>query len=212
MANINLTAYHTCHLQGSAKDIFENSPYKSENSKPQWLGNGYYFWTDDDFFAHRWGKLSKKYPDGYAITKYEIQIPKDILLDLVGNVKDQRLFCKQIILYAQKMEKASQDLYKIPISKVLDHLRRQAINDQKFFSYQAIKATDYSKKFCHSYPFLENGKEKLTIPSRQQLYLQDIYFLQKKTLYELYQFTQNSSYKKINIANLECNYQERKND
>lgn len=212
MTNINLTAYHTCHLQGSAKGIFENSPYKSEPNKPQWLGNGYYFWTDCDFFAHQWGKLLKKYPKGYAITEYSIQIPQNLLLDLVGNVKDQRYFCKQILLYAQKMKIASQDLYKIPISKVLDHLRRQAINDQQLFPYQAIKAVDYSKKYCHSYPFLENGKEKLTIPSRQQLYLQDICFLQTKRMYELYQLNQDGSYKKINVANLECDYQEKKND
>lgn len=210
MANVHLTAYHTCHLQGSIKDIFEKSPYESQPSKPQWLGNGFYFWTDSDFFAHKWGKLSDKYPKGYAITQYTIQIPQNILLDLVGNVQDQMLFREQILKYAKKFNVLAEDINKIPISKVLAHLRLLAKSDKSKFQYRAIKAVDYSRKHTHSYPFLENGKERLVIPSRQQLYLEDLSFLQTKRLYELYQLNQlnsyNNSYKKLNIKNLEFSY------
>ncbi|POY42012.1 hypothetical protein C3Z13_08435 [Avibacterium endocarditidis] len=83
------TVYHTCHLEGSLISIFENSPYRCITTTPQWLGNGYYFWTDSEFFAHKWGLLKDKYPKGYAITEYLVDIPKDSFLDLVGNVKDQ---------------------------------------------------------------------------------------------------------------------------
>lgn len=216
MANVKLTAYHTCHLQGAVKAIFENSPYKSEPNKPQWLGDGYYFWTDCDFFAHQWGKLSKKYPNGYVITRYDIQIPQNALLDLVGNVKDQLLFHKQILQYADKLQDASLNVNDIPISKVLAHLRLLSQNDENKFAYQAIKAVDYSKNHKHSFPFLDGNKERLVIPSRQQLYLQTLCFLHTKTLHQAYKLqethTQNVTYEKLKVTNFEYRYKEQSND
>lgn len=207
MANIRLTAYHTCHLQGSPKEIFDKSPYKSQSNKPQWLGDGYYFWTDCDFFAHKWGKLSDKYPNGYAITEYTIQISKNILLDLVGNVQDQIYFRKQILKYAEKVNVLPKDINEIPISKVLDHLRLLAKADETKFQYRAIKAVDYSKKHSNSFPFLENGKERSIIPSRQQLFLDSLDFLQTKRLHNLYQLnSRNNTYKKFNTTNFEFSY------
>lgn len=222
MANVKLTAYHTCHLQESVKVAFNGSPYKSELNKPQWLGDGYYFWTDSDFFAHQWGRLSNKYPKGYVITQYDIQIPKDVLLDLVGNVKDQLFFHRQIIEYAKKMNVASQDIHKIPISKVLAHLRSISQNNDSRFVYQAIKVADYQdramersnnkKKYSFSYPFLENGQEKLVIPSRQQLYLENLTYLKSKKLYEIWQFNGKSHISIPIKQNFEYHYLEQSND
>lgn len=216
MANVKLTAYHTCHLQESVKVAFNGSPYKSELNKPQWLGDGYYFWTDSDFFAHQWGRLSNKYPKGYVITQYDIQIPKNILLDLVGNVKDQLLFREQILQYANKLQGASLNVNDIPISKVLAHLRLLSQNDENKFAYQAIKAVDYSKNHKHSFPFLDGKKERLVIPSRQQLYLQTLCFLHTKTLHQAYKLqkthTQNVTYEKLKVTNFEYRYKEQSND
>lgn len=199
---IPFEAYHTCNLEGPIKIIFDASPYKSDPKKSQWLGNGYYFWTDCDLFAHHWGRL--KYEKGYVITKYSIQIPKHSLLDLVGNVQDQIYFKGIINIYAEKLGielKNKEDAMKIPISRVLEHLRLLAHNDEKYFSFKAIRAVDYQSKDSRSYPFLDNGIEKIVIPSRQQLYLENLEFLEMKQLHGCYQYS-GKSYNKINNINL----------
>ncbi|MDO9831142.1 hypothetical protein Q7381_04190 [Glaesserella parasuis] len=199
--NITFLGYHTCHLEGSLNTIFKDSPYKSREDVSQWLGYGYYFWTDSDYFADKWGKRKSKYPRGYAITEYLIDIPKDLLLDLVGNVKDQLVFRDQILLYAERMGlelKNKEDALKIPISKVLDHLRLQAQKDKNMFPFNAIKAMDYNSIDTLSYKFTDDckQKEKIPIPSRQQLYLKDLSFLKRKSLIHVQNFNANK-YKPI---------------
>lgn len=201
---IQIEAYHTCHFKGTQKDIFNNSPYCSDPDKKQWLGNGYYFWTDHDLFAHAWGKQTEKYPKGYAITQYIIEIPRNMLLDLVGNVKDQLMFREQILKYARKMGvelNNKQQALQIPISKVLDHLRlAQHLDEANNFSYSVIKAVDYSSTHSYSYPFIEGKHEKIVIPSRQQIYLQDICFLKTKKMHCLYRLDQGKHQKYTEIS------------
>ena len=201
------TVYHTCHLEGSLKSIFENSPYKCTPTAPQWLGNGYYFWTDSDFFAHKWGKQKGKYPKGYAITEYLVEIPENSLLDLVGNVKDQLIFVEQIKIYVERMgiELGSKsDAKNIPISKVLDHFRALSKSDQSKFKYDAIKAMDYSSVETYLYKFTEeaNQQELIPIPSRQQLFLNDLFVLKNKKLFCAIR-VESRKYKNICIHNKE---------
>lgn len=182
------TIYHTCNLEGSLNSIFKDSPYKSDSTAYQWLGNGYYFWTDSDFFAHKWGERKDKYPKGYVITEYLVDIPENLFLDLVGNVKDQLVFKDQILNYVRRMNlelNGREDARNIPISKVLDHLRMLAQNNQDKFKYDAIKAMDYSSVHTYSYKFTEEAKQRelIPIPSRQQLYLSHQEFLRRKKLF-----------------------------
>lgn len=201
--NLTFTVYHTCHLEGSLDTIFEKSPYKCEPNTKQWLGEGYYFWTDSDFFAHMWGRRREKYPKGYAITEYLVVIPDESFLDLVGNVKDQLFFKKQIQMYAKKMElelKSKEDAKKIPISKVIAHLRTCLPNDKSAFKYDAIKAVDYSSSQTNFYRFVKDCMECMPIPSRQQLFLKELSFLKNKRLFYAAQWDISSKkYKRVNL-------------
>lgn len=182
--SLTFTVYHTCHLEGSLNTIFNDSPYKCDPNQQQWLGVGYYFWTDCDYFAHLWGKRDDKYPKGYAITEYEVDIPEESFLDLVGNVKDQLFFKEQILEYVKKMGielKSKEEARNIPVSKVIDHLRASLPNNESACRYDAIRAMDYSAK--NSYKFTENRNERIPIPSRQQLFLKDLSFLRIKRLF-----------------------------
>ncbi len=182
----NFTIYHTCHLENSINSTFENSPYKCSPDVPQWLGDGYYFWTDSDFFAHKWGKRPDKYPKGYVITQYSVNLPQNSFLDLVGNVKDQLLFKEQIKKYLERMgeELSRENARAIPISKVLDHLRLAKGGCRDYFKYDAIKAMDCSSIETFSYKFTEeeSQKELIPIPTRQQLFLRNLSFLKSKQL------------------------------
>lgn len=193
--------FHTCHLQGSARDIFNNSPYKSDSRLEQWLGQGYYFWTDSDYFAKCWGEKADKYPKGYAITSYILKISDELILDLVGNTRHQLKFKDQIIEYAYRMGielKDEQKALNIPISKVLDHLRGEAQRDSKLFKYSVIKVADKPKMSINS-PFLEGHNEKLIIPTRQQIYIDDLSFITYKELFSLRRRERNGKYANVQM-------------
>lgn len=200
-----MTAFHTCHLEGSPQQIYEKVPYSSDVSKEQWLGQGYYFWTDSCFFAEAWGKNLSKYPKGYAISKFDIEIPANSFLDLVGDVVHQLKFEEQIREYLHKMHQIKLDKEQarsIPISKMLDHLRTEAKDKHQdgevFFSYGAIRAADIASR-TYSYPYLEADKgtgtlsHKLYLPTRQQLYIACEFtaYLKSKDLYKLYRSVNN---------------------
>ena len=68
MVSTKIDAFHTCHLQGSISTILEKVPYHSNANEEQWLGQGYYFWTDSHFFATKWGERKDKYPNGSLYT------------------------------------------------------------------------------------------------------------------------------------------------
>ena len=38
-------------------NIFRNSPYECDTNDKQWLGVRYYFWTDSEYFAQKWGGI-----------------------------------------------------------------------------------------------------------------------------------------------------------
>ena len=99
----NIIAYHTSDLTEPIDDLKDLTPFHSNVNEPQWLGQGYYFWTDDDFYAHLWGCLKikndegisqYKYKNGYVITQFNISIEPNNLLDLVGNARQQIYFYK----------------------------------------------------------------------------------------------------------------------
>lgn len=211
MVSTQIDAFHTCHLQGSIPTIFENVPYHSNTDEEQWLGQGYYFWTDSHFFAIKWGERKDKYPNGYVITKFIIEIPTTDLLDLVGNVSHQLEFEKQIRAYLSRMstELTRETAKDIPVSKMLDHLREQAkIENQagrEFFSYSAIKAADMAKCTL-KYPYLEGERDgfqhHLYLPTRQQLFISEKYasYLRNKELFQIRRLVRNQ-YQVVQLPN-----------
>lgn len=210
MVSKTIETFHTCHLEGSASDILRNVPYHSNLDEQQWLGQGYYFWTDSDFYARKWGERKDKYPKGYVITKFTIEIPTDFFLDLVGNVSHQLEFEKQIKAYLAKSSEIldARTARLIPVSKMLDHLRNQAKDEIKagkeFFSYSAIKAADMAKCTL-KYPYLEGQNdtfgEHLYLPTRQQLFIsKDLeYLLGNKELFIMRRLDSNQRYQTMRI-------------
>ncbi|MEO4110896.1 hypothetical protein [Acinetobacter pittii] len=194
-----ITGFHTCHLQGSVQQIYDNVPYCSDKHREQWLGQGYYFWTDSCLFAEAWGRNSSKYPNGYVITKFELEIPVDEILDLVGNVADQLNLEQQIREYLARMsqELSNETAKSIPVSKMLDHLRAKAKEKQEqgesFFAYSAIKAADIPNRSI-SYPFQNGRSEKLFLPTRQQLFCAEGYEdrIKAKDFHKIYRLVKSS--------------------
>ena len=150
----------------------DSVPYHSNPKEDQWLTQGYYFWTDSDFFAHAWGKRSDKYPNGYFITKFELEIPCAELFDLVGNVRQQLFFDQCIKAYLKVLGIQGSDPKDTPVSKVIDHLRLQVekTGKKEIFPYCAVKAADRANVTSH-YPYLAGGSEVMQVPTRQQLCL-----------------------------------------
>lgn len=218
MVSTKIEAFHTCHLQGSVSDIFKNSPYHSNAKENQWLGQGYYFWTDSDFFAKKWGERKDKYPKGYVITRFIIEIPTENLLDLVGNVSHQLEFEKQIKVYLAKMSTIldADTAKSIPVSKMLDHLREQAEIEIKagkdFFSYSAVKAADMANCTLR-YPYLDGQskifKENLFLPTRQQIFISKKYenTLKSKELFMIRRLVPNRGYQSMSVPNMRTQYE-----
>lgn len=213
MVSTRIEAFHTCHLQGSISDILKNSPYHSNSEEHQWLGQGYYFWTDSDFFAKKWGERKDKYPKGYVITRFTIDISTEYLLDLVGNVSHQLEFEKQIRIYLARMSAVldAETAKSIPVSKMLDHLRKQAEIEieagKDFFSYSAVKAADMAKCTL-KYPYLEGQRdgfgEHLFLPTRQQLFISKKYenLLGNKNLFLIRRLVPNRGYQSMSIPSV----------
>ncbi len=214
MVSTKIDAFHTCHLQGSISTILEKVPYHSNANEEQWLGQGYYFWTDSHFFATKWGERKDKYPNGYVITKFTIEIPAADLLDLVGNVSHQLEFEKQIRAYLARMGKelTYETARSIPVSKMLDHLREQAKIEiqagNDFFTYSAIKAADMAKCTL-KYPYLEGERDgfqhHLYLPTRQQLFISKCYgsYLGNKELFHIRRLASNGKgYQTIPLPNM----------
>lgn len=131
----SIKGYHTCKDKGGIQFIKDQAPFLSRPEK-QWLGQGYYFWTDSDYWARRWMSEPK------VITEFEISFTKDKVLDLVGNVKDQELFqdiCELFnegFPYYEAYKKQYGD--QVSVGAIISLLR-----DQKAFPYGAVKARDH---------------------------------------------------------------------
>ncbi|WP_447877588.1 hypothetical protein [Serratia fonticola] len=159
--------FHTCRTTSGRRFVAQNAPFLSRPNGPkkwQWLSQGYYFWTDEDYFAHIWGRDS--YNNDYAIIRCEIHISSDIVLDLVSNVTHSLYFKELVDLYQTKVKK--QNPHETPtVSTVIEHCRKAAEQNRKLFPFEAIKAVDYSSK-SPKLEFTPNSMDyMITIPRIQ---------------------------------------------
>lgn len=164
-----LKGFHTCKETGTWEFIWNNTPFKSEANNRQWLTQGYYFWTDSDYFAHKWGRQS--YNGSYAIICCSIQIEKSLFLDLVGSVENQLYFKKILDLFYEKLKTADPIAKPPTINAVLTFYRDMEETNNGAFPFLAIKAADAYQE--EKFNFIENYSAFLTVPSRQQLCLFD---------------------------------------
>ena len=74
-----ILCFHTCNNEGGKEFILERAPFHSDTTKPQWLGQGYYLWTDSDYYAHDWGRQAPRYGN-YVITKFKLSVESSYFL------------------------------------------------------------------------------------------------------------------------------------
>lgn len=159
-----LAVYHACRYVDDIESIREKVPFKSR-AEGQWLTQGYYFWTDTPTYAITWRCGSG---DRNIISKFSLTFKnQELLLDLVGNVQHQELFCG----YINQLKKRG--VFggigrTITISQVISYLRE----DGDIFPFIAIKAGD---KHNSPYIFHHSSKyqERCSFIQRQQLCLFD---------------------------------------
>ena len=174
---LKIQGYHTCRVDGGYEYILENAPFISEPNNRQWLTQGYYFWTDSDYFAHKWGKESIK--GDYVIVECAIELEAMFLLDLVGSVKHQQHFEKLLNLFIEKFNKTdAKD--KPTVSEVIAFYRNQAKKNRQVFPYKAIKVQDTYQE--SKIMFVNNKFASLPLITRQQLCLFDCDCVKRKNI------------------------------
>ncbi len=169
---MKIIGYHACKNHGGWSYIWENAPFLCDEDNPkknrwQWLSRGYYFWTDDMYFAHKWGETA--YDNQYSIMHCTITIDDERFLDLVGSTQDQIYFSNIIKLYQRK----TKNKINPTVSAVISHFRnlKDKQKDDSIFPYDAIKAQDnYQEIECN---FTPNRGEYINLITRQQLCVLD---------------------------------------
>lgn len=151
-----IIGFHTCEDRGeSNEEIKSKVPIKSEREE-QWLGEGYYFWTDSDRYARTWGTYSKR-----VVSEFNINFStQSEIFDLVGNASHQEEFEGML----REIVKKNPKLGSMDMSAVFYFFRDKNVLEQ----YKAIKA-------CNRYKlkgrFLTHRPERLMFPTRIQLCL-----------------------------------------
>lgn len=174
--------FHTCKNENTEEYILQNSPFHSKRTVNQWLGQGYYLWTDSDFFAHEWGKAPPR-NNKYAIVQFDLELDNsNDLLDLVGNVADQLAFKALVNEFTASLKKAVSDqsvdrakrqrarimLGSLSVSTVIHFFQKK-----RSFPYKAVKAQDIDSNQTQDLQFVvDEVKSKpslLLYPTRQQV-------------------------------------------
>lgn len=162
----NITGYHTCQDKGGQEAIRLGVPFLSKRDE-QWLGQGYYFWTDSEYWAKQWMRGPK------VITQFSIALEKAQVLDLVGNVVDQELF--QSICQLFNEDYPFYEKYKetygsqITVGSIISFLRLQDSqgDSEKLFPYAAVRAKD--NRCLKRYPFVSGSRKELSLVEPHQL-------------------------------------------
>ncbi|MEZ8657739.1 hypothetical protein AB6D68_01355 [Vibrio cyclitrophicus] len=163
MTQLTYKGFHTCKNKGTYEDIVRKIPFESGDGPNQWLTQGYYFWTDDPYWAKKWGPKQK------VIGEFDIELcPERELLDLVGNVKQQRQFntLKNTVLKTLTKEQRAA----ITVHQVISYFRKP--HREAIFPYAAIKAED--GRCVNKIKFIDpnipsSHGEEMALVTRQQM-------------------------------------------
>ena len=151
--------YHTLEDRGNAAEIEEWGP-KLCNKRYAWLGDGYYFWDGDIYWAHDWGKKAKR---GYMIFEGDITIDENTY-DLVGRTSHKLEFAEII------RELESTGFFKpgqvITVPEVLEYIKKYI-----GFPYNAIRAADYPGSRTEQISFGGKWGEHMYLNERIQICL-----------------------------------------
>lgn len=170
--------YHTCRKEGGEDYVLKNAPFKSVNcpgtEHRQWLGEGYYFWTGSDRYAHEWAKRNR-FRKGHYIVKAQLDFGAYPVLDLVGEVEDQELFM-ELIQHAKthytKAKKSGCDMPDVNFDKesvgdFIIFLQYLDLLEPGIFNFVAVKAQDQRSEM--TVRFSPATSEKLSLVTRQQI-------------------------------------------
>lgn len=171
---VSITCFHTCDNRGTKHEILSSVPFESNSGNPEWLGKGYYFWTDVDHYAHIWGRIKPRYGN-YVIVKFQLNIKSDELLDLVGDA-GALLFFKTLI--SQYKEHLKKEVRKAKTRKDRDRLEGELSNisvatvtqffrDEKILNFKAMKSQDINTKNVQGLSYLEGRSEILPFTRHQ---------------------------------------------
>ena len=184
---VSIIGYHTCKKNGGWSVIDARAPFLSGNGHGQWLTQGYYFWTDSDHYAKRWGDRNKKYGGSYAIVKCKIEIDDDDFFDLVGSVKHQLYFRKELARHRERLKRAGRDPEDLTVSDTLRFLRAMQAKNDGYFPFVAIKAQDDPEgKTCFYITGDNEERERMPTLTRQQICLFELgheYIVEKEIVY-----------------------------
>jgi hypothetical protein len=160
---IEIIAFHTCKKNGQEYD----APFLSKSNN-QWLTQGYYFWTDSDYFAKKWGESHyRNKGDDYCVMKFNLSFERTELLDLVGNVKHKLDFLK-VVRSIKKLNTIAQDSLSMKV--VIEFLRGLDSENPGAWAYKAIKVEDKRDLDLVDIPVIKGADECISLgPTRQQL-------------------------------------------
>lgn len=147
------------------------------STTPQWLGQGYYFWTDSDYYAYDWGL--KHYNSKYAINKFIVTVPENLFFNLVGNTAHQLKFLN----YEESFSTLLDKFKSAPGSAKNQKSRRVLVNKMRktgvtvssvFWLLRTLREIDYKVVKAYDIPpstksirFID--KESISLPTRQQI-------------------------------------------
>jgi len=158
--------YHNCRDEGGYQFLKESVPFLSGKGDNQWLTQGYYFWTDSDYWANQWNSEHKT-----AVSKFTITFHQDEeLLDLVGNSNQIFEFQKMRVQVAKRLN--IRDVSRVTVSQVIAYFRKLegAQRTKGVFPYLAVKAQDAAKiSFFERMRFTRKRQEILMCLTRQQM-------------------------------------------
>lgn len=172
---VSITCFHTCDNRGTKDEILSKVPFESNSNNLEWLGKGYYFWTDVDHYAHIWGHIKPRF-GSYVIVKFQIDIKKDELLDLVGDAGAVLFFKKLMSDYKKhlikEVSKAKTRMDKSRLRAELDNISVSTVvqfyRDENILNFKAMKSQDMNIDKIQGLSYLK-GKSEILPFTRHQL-------------------------------------------
>lgn len=143
---IETVGHHVCKNTGE-KDVLGKAPFPSTR-EDKFLGDGYYFWEDNEQLAKAWGgKTYHKKGIPYCVCQFALTFDREQFYDLIGSREHQ----KHLVGVRKFLTQRRQALHGWPIGKVIDFLREaNSSDDPEYevfkgeFEYTVIRAADDS--------------------------------------------------------------------
>ncbi|WP_122039341.1 hypothetical protein [Asaia bogorensis] len=131
-----IEGFHTCLDSPNRSALAKQVPFLSHKND-QWLGQGYYFWTEEPYWAHKWNPRPKYgHPSRQKIVcAFDITLPEEKFLDLL-TLKGQRWIMTASMVLAEVLKRDAS------VSEVFYYLLDKRRGNTAFFPYIAVRMRD----------------------------------------------------------------------